>query len=223
MRQNQYTVISLIAIEMMCYMTELDVLPDITLTENAVSHFRQLIEKEAIPELGLRLFLDHPGPKADVSITFCPPGEHRAGDIPMPFDGFTLWVQSASLSYFTGANIDYKTDAMGGELAISAPNLRGHKPAEDAPLSDKIEHALETEINPSLSSHGGMVSLVEITEEKAVVLRFGGGCHGCGMVDVTLKDGIEKNLIAQFPEITAVLDVTDHSTGTNPYYTNACS
>lgn len=197
--------------------------PEITVTDSAVTHFKHLIEKEGINGLGLRLFLDHPGPKADVSITFCPPGEHRAGDIEMPFDGFSIWVQGASLAYFKDASIDYKADAMGGELAISAPNLRTQKPADDASLYDKINHVLDTDINPSLSGHGGMVSLVEITDKNEVVLRFGGGCHGCGMVDVTLRDGIEKNLVAQFPEITAVLDVTDHSTGTNPYYTDACS
>lgn len=195
---------------------------DIELTANAVTHFKHLIDKEGMPGLGLRLFLDHPGPKADVSITFCPPGEHRAGDIAMPFDGFTLWVEGASRDFLEGAQIDYKTDNMGGELAITAPNLRSGKPKENAALSEKIEYVLQTEINPSLASHGGVVSLVEITHENAVVLRFGGGCHGCGMVDVTLKDGIEKSLMGQFPEITAVVDVTDHSTGETPYYTDKC-
>lgn len=195
---------------------------DITLTDTAVAHFKHLIEKEGMPGLGLRLFRDHPGPQAEVSITFCPAGEHRAGDIPLAFDGFTLWVANDSTEALSGAQIDYKTDPMGGELAITAPNLRSGKPKDDAPLADKIEHVLQTEINPSLSSHGGMVSLVEITEGYEVVLRFGGGCHGCGMVDVTLKEGIEKSLKAQFPEIAAVVDVTDHTTGKNPYYTHEC-
>jgi Fe/S biogenesis protein NfuA len=196
---------------------------DITLTETAIAHFKYLIEKEAMPGLGLRLFLDHLSPKANVSITFLPPGEHRAGDIPMDFDGFTLWVEGASSPDLKGAQIDYKTDNMGGELAITAPNLKGGKPKEDASLFEKIEYVLQSEINPSLSSHGGVVSLVEITDKVEVVLRFGGGCHGCGMVDVTLKEGIEKALIAQFPEIAAVVDVTDHSTGKTPYYTHSCS
>ena len=69
-----------------------------------------------------------------------------------------------------------------------------------------------------LESHGGEVSLVKFTEEKQAVLQFGGGCQGCGMVDVTLKDGIEKTLIEQLPELQSVIDITDHSDGENAYY-----
>lgn len=196
---------------------------DIVLTDAAIAHFNYLIEKESMPGLGLRLFLDHLDPKSSVSITFCPPGEHRAGDLPHHYEGFTLWVEGASRAQLASAHIDYKTDAVGGgELSITAPHLKGGKPADSAPLFEKIEYILQSEINPSLSSHGGMVSLVEITQAGEVVLRFGGGCHGCGMVDVTLKEGIEKSLKAQFPEITAVVDVTDHSTGKTPYYTHEC-
>jgi Fe/S biogenesis protein NfuA len=64
---------------------------------------------------------------------------------------------------------------------------------------------------------------VEITGEKEVILQFGGGCQGCGMADVTLKQGIEQTLTRNFPEITAVLDVTDHQSGTNPYYAGDAS
>ena len=91
-------------------------------------------------------------------------------------------------------------------------------PAEDADLSERVAWVLETEINPGLASHGGMVALDRITQDKEVMLSFGGGCHGCGMADVTLKQGIEQALKGHFPEITAVLDATDHSTGENPYY-----
>ena len=74
-----------------------------------------------------------------------------------------------------------------------------------------------TEINPNLASHGGFVDLVEITKDKEVVLNFGGGCQGCSSVKLTLKDGVEKQLKEIYPEITAVLDVTDHSNTQNAY------
>ena len=74
------------------------------------------------------------------------------------------------------------------------------------------------EINPQIASHGGRVSLEEIAGDGIVVLRFGGGCHGCGMADVTLKQGIEKTLRSRLPEITEVRDATDHASGHNPYY-----
>ena len=107
---------------------------------------------------------------------------------------------------------------MGGQLIITAPNLRGHKPGDGSNLAEKVTYLLNAEINPNLAGHGGMVSLVEVTDQNEVVLRFGGGCHGCGMVDVTLKHGIEKTLKDHLPEITGVIDVTDHSQGENPYY-----
>jgi Fe/S biogenesis protein NfuA len=205
-------------------MTETDQqTPAIHMTESAIEHFNYLIKKEEMPGLGLRLFVDHKGPMADVSIAFCPPGENRGGDIPMNFNGFTLFIEKASLPFLQGAEIDYKKDATSGSLAITAPNLRGGKPKDDAPLAERIEYILQSEVNPSLASHGGMVSLVEITAKMEVVLRFGGGCHGCGMVDVTLKEGIEKSLKTQLPEITAVIDVTDHSSGENPYYKHQCA
>ena len=194
--------------------------PKIHITESAQAHFNYLVSKEDMPGMGLRIFLTNPGlPSADVSISFCPPGEHRAGDIPILFSGFTLYIDRASVSYLEDAEIDYKSDKMGGQLAITAPNLRGTKPESEGSLADKVNYILHAEVNPNLASHGGMVTLVEITPNNEVVLRFGGGCHGCGMVDVTLKQGIEKTLMSQLSEITAVIDVTDHTSGENPYYT----
>jgi Fe/S biogenesis protein NfuA len=193
--------------------------PNIIVTPTAQEHFALLIEKEEMPGMGLRIFLTQPGlPMADVSISFCPPGEHRAGDIPINFGVFTLFVDKTSASYLENAEIDYKKDGLGGQLAITAPNLRDPKPKDDASIADRVNFILQAEINPSLASHGGMVTLIEVTDNNEVVLRFGGGCHGCGMADVTLKQGIEKSLMSQIPEVTAVLDVTDHSKGENPYY-----
>lgn len=191
----------------------------INITEQALLHFDDLIKKEDEPDMALRIFLDRPGfPKAEVGITFCPPGDNKAGDILLEYDYFNLYVDKASASYLENANIDYKQDEMGGQLEIVAPNLRGPKPVDSAPISEKVEYIITTEINPNLASHGGKVSLIDVTPNNEVVLKFGGGCHGCGMADVTLKQGIEKTLMEQIPEITAVKDATDHSTGENPYY-----
>ncbi|MEC7611520.1 MAG: NifU family protein, partial [Pseudomonadota bacterium] len=86
------------------------------------------------------------------------------------------------------------------------------------PIEERINYVLHTEVNPSLASHGGMVSLVEVVDESVAVLQFGGGCQGCGMVDLTLKEGVEKTLLDQLPQLTAVKDVTDHSVKENAYY-----
>ena len=80
---------------------------------------------------------------------------------------------------------------------------------------------LYDEINPQLASHGGNVHLQEITDDKNAILQFGGGCQGCGMVDVTLKDGIEKTLLEKFSELKSAKDITDHSVTDNAYYSES--
>lgn len=193
--------------------------PKIHVTEDAKAHFKALLDKEEMPGMGLRLFVDAPGkPTAEVSLAFCPPGDHRGGDIKIEYADFNIYVDRSSVSYLEEAEIDYKTNDLAGQLVITAPNLRGDKLKADASLAEKVNYVLHHEVNPNLASHGGIVSLVEITPENEVVLRFGGGCHGCGMADVTLKQGIEKTLIEKFPEITKIVDITDHTKGENPYY-----
>lgn len=191
----------------------------ITVTEAAVAHFGQLIDNEGVANMGLRLFLDRPGmPNAEVGITFCPPGEQKATDLLLDCTRFTVFVDAQSIPFLEEAHIDYKMDALGGELSINAPHLKGKKPVPTDTLPVRVQYVLDQEINPALAHHGGKVALIEITDANIAVLRFGGGCHGCGMVDATLKGGIEKTLLSQFPELTGVQDSTDHATGENPYY-----
>ncbi len=87
----------------------------------------------------------------------------------------------------------------------------------NSPLGKRIQKILSEDISRSLASHGGYVNLVDLVEGK-VYLYFGGGCQGCSQASVTVKEGIEKLLLKEFPEITSVVDVTNHSLGTNPYY-----
>ena len=134
------------------------------------------------------------------------------------YDGFNMFVAKASKQWLNEASIDFEEDETGGQLTIKAPGIKGSEPSSDDRIEERVGWLLETEINPSLASHGGRVALVEITEKMEVVLQFGGGCQGCGMADVTLKQGIEETLTRNIPEITAVLDATDHQSGQNPYY-----
>jgi Fe/S biogenesis protein NfuA len=197
--------------------TELPI--NIHITSAANAHFKQLIDQEDVPGMGLRIFLDRPGlANAEVGISFCPPGEQRTQDVALSMNGFQLFVDQKSAEYLKAANIDYQTDKLGGQLAITAPNLRGQAPSEDATLLEKVNYFLEHEVNPQLATHGGQVALVEVTPKNEVILQFGGGCHGCGMVSVTLREGIERNLKEQIPQVSAVIDMTDHSQGDNPYY-----
>lgn len=108
---------------------------------------------------------------------------------------------------------------MGSQLTLKAPNAKARKIADDAPLIDRVEYLIQTEINPQLANHNGQVTLTGITDDGVAILQFGGGCNGCSMVDVTLKDGIEKQMLEQFAgELTGVRDATEHAAGEHSYY-----
>ncbi|HIA59248.1 MAG TPA: Fe-S biogenesis protein NfuA, partial [Gammaproteobacteria bacterium] len=123
-----------------------------------------------------------------------------------------------SIPFLEDAVVDFAKDSMGGQLTIKAPNSRLPKISDESSLEDRVNYVLFNEINPGLAAHGGNVTLEEIFEEDVAVLRFGGGCQGCGMVDVTLKAGVEKALLEQVPQLKEVRDVTDHSVKENAYY-----
>lgn len=190
----------------------------INISESAQNHFRKLIEREALPGLGVRLAAVNPGTaRADVRLEFAEPGDLQGDEWAVDCDGFTLWLDAASVSYLDGAEIDYETLGTGGQLQIRAPKIKGEVPAESASLVERVRWVVENEINPQLAAHRGNVAVQEVTADGIVVLRFGGGCHGCGMADVTLKQGIEKTLLEKVPGVTAVRDATDHETGAAPY------
>jgi Fe/S biogenesis protein NfuA len=196
----------------------------IEITQSAEEYFAKLIKQQEMDDIGLHLSVMNPGtPSAACDLQFHVAGEAAAngsGDLEKTFeyDSFNLYVPHSSERWLTDAKIDFEKDDAGGQLTIKAPGIKGNKPDDNAGLIDKINWILTSEINPGLASHGGMVSLEQITPEMDVILRFGGGCHGCGMANVTLKEGIEKTLKEHFPEINAVVDATDHASGDNPYY-----
>lgn len=190
----------------------------IQISESAQSHFRRLIEREALPGLGVRLSALHPGtPRADVRLEFAEPGDLQGDEWAVDCEGFTLWLDAASVQYLDGAEIDYAQQATGGQLQIRAPRIKGAAPGELASLIERVRWVVEHEINPQLAQHKGHVTVQQVTADGVVVLGFGGGCHGCGMADVTLKQGIEKTLMERVPGVTAVRDATDHASGTAPY------
>lgn len=190
----------------------------IQISDNAQTHFRKLIEREATPGLGVRLAAVHPGTaRADVRLEFAAPDELQGDEWAVDCEGFTLWLDADSVRFLDGAEIDYATQATGGQLQIRAPKIKGEVPGEAASLVERVRWLVEFEINPQLAQHRGHVAVQEVTADGVVVLRFGGGCHGCGLADVTLKQGIEKTLMEKVPGVTAVRDATDHDTGTAPY------
>lgn len=190
----------------------------ITITESAQAYLLDLLAKQDDEVLGIRVFINSPGTsKAETCIAYCREGDIQDNDERQQFGDLTAWFDGRSLPFLEDARVDYAKDRMGGQLTIKAPNAKMPRVNENSPLEDRVNYLLYNEINPSLASHGGDVSLVRITEDKVAILKFGGGCQGCASVDVTLKHGVEKTLLEKIPELTAVTDETDHTDRSNAY------
>lgn len=191
----------------------------VTITESAQGYLAELLEKQEEDVLGVRIFINQPGtPKAETCIAYCREADITELDEVKEYEQYKAWFDGRSLPFLEDALIDYSKDRMGGQLTIKAPNAKLPKVDENSPLEDRINYVLYNEVNPGLAAHGGEVSLVELLEDNTIaVLQFGGGCQGCGMVDATLKHGVEKTLVDKVPELTSVRDVTDHSDRSNAY------
>ena len=198
-----------------------DVAPElkINITESAQNYLAELLAGQEDDVLGIRMFVNSPGtPKAETCIAYCREADKQDDDVLVEYANLQARFELRSVVFLEDAFVDYAKDRMGGQLTIKAPNAKLPQVNADSPLEDRINYLLYNEVNPSLASHGGEVSLVEVTEDKIAILQFGGGCQGCGMVETTLKDGVEKSLLEQIPELTAVRDVTDHSDRSQAYF-----
>tara|TARA_B100000927_G_C16395023_1_gene440928 strand:+ start:389 stop:979 length:591 start_codon:yes stop_codon:yes gene_type:complete len=191
----------------------------INITKSAEEYLAKLIQDKNETDLSIRIFISDPGtPKAETCLAYCKPDEAMPDDLIINLDLINVHIEKRSISFLKDAEVNFDNDNFGGQLTIKAPNARLPNISPDSPIEDRINYVIYNEINPMLESHGGDVSLIEFTEDGEVVLQFGGGCQGCGMVDVTLKDGIEKTLIEQIPEVKSVKDKTDHTIDENAYY-----
>jgi len=190
----------------------------IRITDAAQEHFAKLLANQ---EAGtqIRVFVINPGtPTAELGVSYCPPDAVEATDTELKFDKINAYVDELSAPYLVDAEIDFVTDKLGSQLTLKAPNAKMRKVSEDAPLIERVEYVLQSQINPQLAGHGGQVSLMEITDDHLAILQFGGGCNGCSMVDYTLKEGIEKELLEKFPELKGVRDLTEHQRGEHSFY-----
>lgn len=192
---------------------------NVEITESAQTYLKELLDKQKDSQgVGIRMFVANPGtPQAETCIAYCRPGEEKAEDEVVELTGFKAYFEARSLPYLEEAKVDYSPDRMGGQLTIRAPNAKMPRVTDDSPLEDKINYILYNDVNPGLASHGGMVSLIEVTDDNYAVLQFGGGCQGCGAVEVTLKNGVETALKDKLPELKGIRDITDHSDRTNAY------
>ncbi len=191
----------------------------IEITPAAQAHFKKLLEPQK-EGTGIRVFVINPGtPKAECGVSYCPPEAVESSDTQLNYDAFDAFIDDVSLPFLEEAFIDLVEEETGTQLTLKAPNAKMRKVKDDAPLQERIEYIIQVQINPQLASHGGFIKLIEVTEDNVAVIEFGGGCNGCSQVDLTLKDGIEKELLEEFSgELNAVRDITEHQSGEHSFY-----
>ena len=188
--------------------------PEVKFTEAARDKLTEVIEGHANPVAGLRLqILGRAQGAFNHVLSLVEDGAEVEDDIIVEQDGIRIFVERRNVQYLSGVEVNYadKGSETSG-LEFDNPNpLWG---SEDEMTIQKL---FDEELNPAIAAHGGSVQLLEIAGDTAFI-ELGGGCVGCGMVDVTLKQGIEVSMKEAVPSIVHVVDSTDHGSGDNPYY-----
>lgn len=185
----------------------------LTFTDKARDWIQQVIESQSDPGWRVRLGIAGRGPGGwmyDMGLMHL--DEAKPDDIVVDNGVFLTHVDPASAKNLQGAVVDLVSSQGQTGLKIENPN-----PLWTDPVAIAVQQVLDEEVNPNVASHGGFVQLLDVKEGIAYV-RLGGGCHGCGMAKVTLKQGVEVAIRKAVPQVKSVLDTTDHAQGANPYY-----
>ena len=188
--------------------------PLVQVTEVARGKVLELMRAEGQGDVVLRFGVDGRGPGGfQYKLGFVSAAEQAADDqVVDAGEGLRVLIDAKSAGLVKGTTIDFVDGPEGQGFRIDNPN-----PLWTDELSQQVQKVFDDEINPQVAAHGGWVSLLEVKDDVAYI-QLGGGCQGCGMVDVTLKQGIEVVLKERVPRIREIVDTTDHAGGNNPYY-----
>jgi Fe/S biogenesis protein NfuA len=187
--------------------------PAITVTDAARAKIDGVRTKSGHPDACLRIAIaGRRGGEFVYELDLVAPGDAPPDDLLVETPALRLLVEPGSAANLDGATIDLDPSVIGGALRIDNPNEGWRDP-----VAARVQEVLDRQINPSVAAHGGYVALLEVRDGAAYV-ELGGGCQGCAQVDVTLRQGIEVAIKAAVPQITTVIDTTDHAAGRNPYF-----
>ncbi len=161
----------------------------------------------------LRVAITGRGPGGyQYDLRFVEGGDKGPEDVVTDAGGFQVFIDTTSASNLDGATLDFVDGVHQSGFKIDNPNSIWTEPKAKA-----VQQVIDAQINPGVAMHGGFVTLLDVKDDTAYI-ALGGGCQGCGMANVTLKQGIEVLIKQAVPEIKQVVDTTDHAGGTNPFY-----
>ena len=185
----------------------------LTITPIAKEQILAAIAEEERQGLGLQVAITGRGPAGfRYSLDLVAPGENLPDDLVVEEGDFKIFVDKKSAPKLEGSTIDFVIRLQESGFKFDNPNSMWSDER-----AQKVQQVIDQRINPSIAAHGGYVTLLDVRDDIAYI-SFGGGCQGCGMVDVTLKQGVQVMIKEEVPELKDVLDTTDHAAGTNPYY-----
>lgn len=189
-------------------------------SENARSRIREALEGN-IEKTALRISARPANPERfSYNMRLIGDNERASEDIVLEREGITICLDPISAESLDGASIDFVDQEGETGFKFDNPNkptnISGSSDLKGT-LEEKVFHIMETELNPALASHGGWINLVKV-EDNRVYVTLAGGCQGCGMANVTIKNGVEARLKELIPEIEEVVDITDHAAGASPRY-----
>ena len=185
----------------------------LAITESAKKKILELSGAEGQQGVGVRVAIAGGDPASfRYELAFMAEENKEANDTVIDAGDFRVYVDAKSVLKLQGATVDFIEGVYESGFKIDNPNA-GWKD----PVAAAVQQVIDTRINPGVAAHGGYVLLLDVKDGIAYI-TFRGGCHGCGMADMTLKQGVAVTIQEAVPEIRQVLDTTDHAGGTNPYY-----
>jgi Fe/S biogenesis protein NfuA len=193
----------------------------ITFTERARAMVQQFLDESDESDLALRIGMSGSPVAPQFDLTLVGLVEQADDEEMVDGGGFTVLVKTADAPILEDATVDYveRVNESGFEVRPARARRQGPKGPggiPTGPIADRVRNILETQVNPAIAAHGGMISLVDV-DNTDVYVEMSGGCQGCALSRMTLKQGVERMLREAVPELTAVHDVTDHASGDNPY------
>ncbi len=190
----------------------------ITLTDKALEVVRGYIGQDDSEFTALRIGISGTPLSPDFELTLVGPDDIRESEQSVDVGELTIVVEEESVSRLEGATVDFvqRVNESGFEVSL-AKTEKPDAPVLEGPLAERVKTVLETEINPAIASHGGVITLVGV-QDTEIYLEMGGGCQGSAMARMTLSQGVERMVRQAVPEVTVIHDVTDHESGENPFF-----
>lgn len=187
--------------------------PHLLITPEAQAKVAAAARSAGRPEARLRIAIaGRRGASFAYDLSLVAPEAADPGDLVVETPEGIVLVAGRDADALRGATIGLDTATFGGAITVDNPNS-----GWSDPLAARVQDVLDRVINPGVAAHGGSIDLLEVREGTAFI-SMGGGCVGCAQVDVTLRQGVEVAIMRAVPEIVAIVDTTDHASGTNPYY-----